>query len=68
MCKTSTLKHVSNQQFRYFSDKLKSMSSQEVSAALRPFYFAVHPDLFWQQPHAKVSYEPLMRVLNKYSL
>lgn len=32
------------------------LSSAEVSAALRPFYFSVHPDLFGRYPAERVSY------------
>jgi hypothetical protein len=30
------------------------LSSAEVSAALRPFYFSVHPDLFGRHPTERV--------------
>jgi len=32
------------------------LSSAEVSTALRPFYFSVHPDLFGRYPAERVSY------------
>lgn len=32
------------------------LSSAEVSAALRPFYFSVHPDLFGRYPAERVSH------------
>lgn len=31
------------------------MTTTEISAALRPFYFSVHPDLFGQFPNQRVS-------------
>lgn len=31
------------------------MTTTEVSTALRPFYFTVHPDLFGQYPSQRVS-------------
>lgn len=34
----------------------RSLSSTEVSTALRPFYFFVHPDLFGQFPEERVYY------------
>lgn len=34
------------------------MTATEVSTALRPFYFTVHPDLFGQFPSQRVSISP----------
>jgi len=36
------------------------LSSAEVSTALRPFYFSVHPDLFGRYPAERVSSLPLL--------
>lgn len=32
----------------------RKMTTTEVSTALRPFYFSVHPDLFGQHPQQRV--------------
>lgn len=32
------------------------MNTSEVAAALRPFYFAVHPDMFGQYPKERVRF------------
>lgn len=37
------------------SSFFRYLSSGEVSTALRPFYFSVHPDLFGQHPNERVS-------------
>lgn len=37
-----------------FSEIRRSISSGELSSLLRPFYFAVHPDLFGQHPEQRV--------------
>ncbi|XP_042896099.1 T-cell activation inhibitor, mitochondrial [Parasteatoda tepidariorum] len=42
------------------------LTQQEVSAALRPFYFAVHPDLFYQFPREKEINENSLKQLNFY--
>lgn len=34
---------------------MRFLSSGEVSTALRPFYFSVHPDLFGKHPNERVS-------------
>lgn len=34
----------------------RTLTSSEVSTALRPFYFNVHPDLFGQFPNERVSF------------
>lgn len=43
------------------SPKLGSrwISSGELTSVLRPFYFAVHPDLFGQHPEQRVNSSPL---------
>lgn len=42
------------------------LSSSEVSVALRPFYFAVHPDLFEQHPTERDVNENSLKQLNNY--
>lgn len=42
------------------------LSSSEVSVALRPFYFAVHPDLFQQHPKERDTNENSLKQLNGY--
>jgi hypothetical protein len=42
------------------------ISSSEVSVALRPFYFAVHPDLFQQHPQERDINENSLKQLNGY--
>ncbi|KFM78448.1 hypothetical protein X975_17264, partial [Stegodyphus mimosarum] len=43
-----------------------SLTQQEVATALRPFYFAVHPDLFYQFPKEKEINENSLKQLNFY--
>ena len=35
--------------------QVRWLSAAQVATALRPFYFAVHPDLFGKYPAARVS-------------
>lgn len=42
------------------------LSSNEVSVALRPFYFAVHPDLFQQHPQERDTNENSLKQLHNY--
>ncbi|XP_023233406.1 T-cell activation inhibitor, mitochondrial-like isoform X1 [Centruroides sculpturatus] len=42
------------------------LTAQEVATALRPFYFAVHPDLFWQYPKEKEINENSLKQLNEF--
>ncbi|XP_049950570.1 T-cell activation inhibitor, mitochondrial-like [Schistocerca serialis cubense] len=42
------------------------LSSSEVSTALRPFYFSVHPDLFGQYPTERTVNENSLKQLNSY--
>lgn len=44
----------------------RHLSSSEVSVALRPFYFAVHPDLFQQHPQERDTNENSLKQLNGY--
>lgn len=43
------------------SSKLNArwISSGELSSVLRPFYFAVHPDLFGQHPEQRVNHNQI---------
>ncbi|XP_071447714.1 T-cell activation inhibitor, mitochondrial [Hetaerina americana] len=42
------------------------LSHGEVSTALRPFYFSVHPDLFGQHPNERAVNENSLKQLNAY--
>jgi len=42
------------------------MTTNQVSAALRPFYFNVHPDRFGQHPKERTVNENSLKVLNEY--
>lgn len=42
------------------------LSSAEVSTALRPFYFSVHPDLFGQHPNERTVNENSLKQLSSY--
>ncbi|EEB16765.1 conserved hypothetical protein [Pediculus humanus corporis] len=44
----------------------RSLSSTEVSTALRPFYFFVHPDLFGQFPEERAINENSLKLLSSY--
>lgn len=50
---------------KFLSSK-RHLSSNEVSVALRPFYFAVHPDLFQQHPQERDTNENSLKQLNCY--
>ncbi|XP_022252727.1 T-cell activation inhibitor, mitochondrial-like isoform X2 [Limulus polyphemus] len=52
--------------FHTYKTKITSLTTQEVSTALRPFYFTVHPDLFWQYPAEKEVNENSLKQLNQY--
>jgi len=45
---------------------LRFLSAQQVSNALRPFYFLVHPDLFGKHPEAQALNEKNMKTLKNY--
>lgn len=45
---------------------VKTITWNEVSAALRPFYFIVHPDKFWNHPIEKQTNEHSLKQLNAY--
>lgn len=53
---TSHVLQLQKTRFRYgLCDEIRrSISSGELSSLLRPFYFAVHPDLFGQHPEQRV--------------
>jgi len=42
------------------------LSSLEVSTALRPFYFLVHPDLFGKYPNEQIANENALKTLKHY--
>lgn len=42
------------------------MSAAQAVAALRPFYFAVHPDLFGRYPEVRQTNENSLKVFNGY--
>lgn len=42
------------------------LTSQEMSTALRPFYFIVHPDRFWRYPQEKEVNENSLKILNEH--
>ena len=42
------------------------LTGTEVSTALRPFYFLVHPDLFGKYPQEQVENEKSLKVLKNY--
>eukprot|EP00106_Octopus_bimaculoides_P000644 XP_014768086.1 PREDICTED: T-cell activation inhibitor, mitochondrial-like isoform X1 [Octopus bimaculoides] len=44
----------------------RNMNTSEVAAALRPFYFAVHPDMFGQYPKERSTNEDSLKKLNEY--
>ncbi|XP_063236843.1 T-cell activation inhibitor, mitochondrial [Bacillus rossius redtenbacheri] len=44
----------------------RCLSSAEVSTALRPFYFSVHPDLFGQHPAERTVNEDSLKQLSSY--
>merc|ERR1719186_311754 len=44
----------------------RKLSSHQVSNALRPFYFLVHPDLFGKHPEAQAQNEKSLKTLNHY--
>ncbi|GFT79391.1 t-cell activation inhibitor, mitochondrial [Nephila pilipes] len=43
-----------------------TLTQQEVATALRPLYFAVHPDLFYQFPKEKEINENSLKQMNYY--
>jgi len=45
---------------------VRLLSSTEVSTALRPFYFLVHPDLFGKYPKEQVENEKSLKTLKNY--
>ncbi|KAG1689929.1 T-cell activation inhibitor, mitochondrial [Nymphon striatum] len=61
-----TLKALLGGQCLYCSYGLRNLSSSEIAAALRPFYFVVHPDLFCQYPHEKKINENSLKSLKAY--
>lgn len=43
-----------------------NLSAQQVAAALRPFYFAVHPDRFGKDPEIRLKNEKSLQIFNGY--
>lgn len=48
------------------SDVARPITWNDVSTALRPFYFIVHPDKFWNHPREKQANEHSLKQLNAY--
>lgn len=48
------------------NQSVRLLSSAEVSTALRPFYFLVHPDLFGKYPKEQVENEKSLKTLKNY--
>lgn len=46
--------------------QFRGLSSAEVTTALRPFYFLVHPDLFGQHPRAQHINDASLKLLNNH--
>ncbi|KAK8780122.1 hypothetical protein V5799_018540 [Amblyomma americanum] len=44
----------------------RTVTWNDVSTALRPFYFIVHPDMFWKHPTEKQTNENSLKQLNAY--
>ncbi|XP_050425984.1 T-cell activation inhibitor, mitochondrial [Adelges cooleyi] len=44
----------------------RKISSNELSTALRPFYFSVHPDLFGQYPNERAINESSLQMLSSF--
>ncbi|XP_060608555.1 T-cell activation inhibitor, mitochondrial-like [Ruditapes philippinarum] len=44
----------------------RSLNSSETATALRPFYFAVHPDLFGRHPKERSVNEHSLKILHEY--
>lgn len=49
-----------------FLGTIRFLTTQEVSTALRPFYFTVHPDLFGQFPKERAVNEESLKKLSEY--
>uniref|UniRef100_A0A3B5MDA2 DUF4460 domain-containing protein n=1 Tax=Xiphophorus couchianus TaxID=32473 RepID=A0A3B5MDA2_9TELE len=55
-----------NKFFIYFLAFQRALSAAEAVNALRPFYFAVHPDFFGQFPREREVNENSLKQLNGY--
>ncbi|XP_039281194.1 T-cell activation inhibitor, mitochondrial-like [Nilaparvata lugens] len=51
---------------KYVFGAYRHLTSGEVSTALRPFYFTVHPDLFGQFPSERAINENSLQVLSSF--
>ncbi|CAN7986396.1 unnamed protein product [Ixodes hexagonus] len=49
-----------------YSHAARPITWNDVSTALRPFYFIVHPDKFWNHPREKQANEHSLKQLNAY--
>ena len=49
-----------------FNSHLRRISSSEIATALRPFYFAVHPDLFGRHPEQRSVNEESLKHLSAH--
>ena len=49
-----------------FAIPRRLLSGAEVSTALRPFYFLVHPDLFGKHPQEQVENDKSLKILKNY--
>lgn len=47
-------------------EESRGLTSGEVTTALRPFYFLVHPDLFGQHPEAQHTNNASLKILNSH--
>ena len=46
--------------------EVRHLTGTEVSTALRPFYFLVHPDLFGKYPKEQIQNEKSLKILKNY--
>uniref|UniRef100_A0A8C9CDA1 T cell activation inhibitor, mitochondrial n=1 Tax=Phocoena sinus TaxID=42100 RepID=A0A8C9CDA1_PHOSS len=54
--------------FPYWFLYSRALSGAEAVNALRPFYFAVHPDFFGQHPRERVDARGVFQCPNSFSL
>uniref|UniRef100_A0AC34QG38 DUF4460 domain-containing protein n=1 Tax=Panagrolaimus sp. JU765 TaxID=591449 RepID=A0AC34QG38_9BILA len=65
MNSTLRLSFIPSKQLPNFQNKC-NLSAQQAAAALRPFYFAVHPDRFGQDPKIRQKNEKSLQIFNGY--
>lgn len=66
---SNALKCIGNQKYGCVISKdifTRYLTTTEVAAALRPFYFSVHPDLFGQHPSQRSTNENSLKQLSSY--